>query len=112
VRNPNLPKNKQGCEACHGPGKEHVEGGGDKTKIFAFKNASAKDISARCLGCHTYGEEHSNYARSAHLQNNGPGNDVLQIDVNGDGVMDSADMEINLVNLNGTLHNANFLLAP
>jgi hypothetical protein len=25
-----------GCEACHGPGKEHVEGGGDKSKIFTF----------------------------------------------------------------------------
>jgi len=59
-----------GCEACHGPGKEHVEGGGDKSKIFTFKNASAKEISDRCLGCHTYGEEHSNFARSAHLQNN------------------------------------------
>ena len=22
-----------GCESCHGPGKAHVEGGGDKTKI-------------------------------------------------------------------------------
>jgi DmsE family decaheme c-type cytochrome len=59
-----------GCEACHGPGKEHVDGGGDKAKIFTFRNASAKEISDRCLGCHTYGEEHSNYARSAHLQNN------------------------------------------
>jgi DmsE family decaheme c-type cytochrome len=59
-----------GCEACHGPGKAHVDGGGDKTKIFTFQNASAQEISQRCLGCHTYGEEHSNYARSAHLQNN------------------------------------------
>ena len=59
-----------GCEACHGPGKAHVDGGGDKTKIFSFKNASAKEVSDRCLGCHTYGEEHSNFARSAHLQNN------------------------------------------
>lgn len=58
-----------GCEACHGPGKAHVEGGGDKTKIFNFKNASAADISARCLDCHQYGEEHGNYARSVHLQN-------------------------------------------
>ena len=58
-----------GCEACHGPGKAHVEGGGDKTKIFAFKNASAADISARCLGCHEYGAEHSNFARSQHAQN-------------------------------------------
>jgi DmsE family decaheme c-type cytochrome len=58
-----------GCESCHGPGKEHVEAGGDKTKIFTFKDASAADISARCLGCHQYGEEHANYGRSAHLQN-------------------------------------------
>ena len=59
-----------GCEACHGPGKAHVDGGGDKTKIFTFKNASAQQISARCLDCHQYGEEHSNFGRSAHLQNN------------------------------------------
>jgi DmsE family decaheme c-type cytochrome len=59
-----------GCESCHGPGKAHVEGGGDKTKIFTFKNVSAADASARCLGCHQYGEEHSNFGRSAHLQNN------------------------------------------
>ena len=58
-----------GCEACHGPGKEHVEGGGDKTKIFTFKAASAQEISARCLDCHQYGEEHGNFARSIHLQN-------------------------------------------
>jgi DmsE family decaheme c-type cytochrome len=58
-----------GCEACHGPGKAHVEGGGDKAKIFTFKNASAAESSARCLDCHQYGEEHSNFARSAHLQN-------------------------------------------
>lgn len=59
-----------GCEACHGPGKAHVEGGGDKTKIFSFKGASAADASAHCLDCHQYGQEHSNFARSAHLQNN------------------------------------------
>lgn len=59
-----------GCEACHGPGKAHVEGGGDKTKIFSFKGASAADVSARCLDCHQYGQEHSNFGRSAHLQNN------------------------------------------
>ena len=58
-----------GCEACHGPGKAHVDGGGDKSKIFTFKGASA-ETSARCLDCHQYGEEHSNFGRSAHLQNN------------------------------------------
>jgi DmsE family decaheme c-type cytochrome len=58
-----------GCEACHGPGKEHVDGGGDKTKIFTFKDASPQATSARCLACHQYNQEHSNYGRSEHLTN-------------------------------------------
>jgi DmsE family decaheme c-type cytochrome len=58
-----------GCEACHGPGKAHVEGGGDKTKIFTFKGVSAKEISDRCLDCHQYGAEHGNFARSQHMAN-------------------------------------------
>jgi DmsE family decaheme c-type cytochrome len=58
-----------GCEACHGPGKEHVDGGGDKSKIFTFKDASPQATSARCLSCHQYNEEHNNYDRSAHLAN-------------------------------------------
>ena len=58
-----------GCEACHGPGKEHVEGGGDKTKIFTFKDATPADTSSRCLRCHQYDNEHGNFDRSAHLAN-------------------------------------------
>ena len=38
-----------GCEACHGPGKAHVDGGGDVTRIFVFKNAAPEETSARCL---------------------------------------------------------------
>ncbi|HEY7615791.1 MAG TPA: DmsE family decaheme c-type cytochrome [Terriglobales bacterium] len=59
----------QGCEACHGPGKEHVEGGGDKSKIFRFKDVTAEEVSERCLGCHEYGEEHANFSRSQHNTN-------------------------------------------
>lgn len=59
----------EGCEACHGPGKEHVEGGGDVTKIFRFTQATPQEVSARCLACHEYGEEHANFKRSVHLQN-------------------------------------------
>jgi DmsE family decaheme c-type cytochrome len=59
----------QGCEACHGPGEAHVEGGGDKSKIFVFKGAPAKEITDRCLSCHQYGEEHSNFQRSTHNTN-------------------------------------------
>ena len=59
----------QGCEACHGPGKEHVENGGDLTKIIRFTKLSAADASRRCLDCHELGEEHSNFMRSEHLKN-------------------------------------------
>jgi DmsE family decaheme c-type cytochrome len=59
----------QGCEACHGPGKAHVDGGGDITKIFTFKNASAEETSARCLDCHELNNEHGNFVRAAHLEN-------------------------------------------
>src|SRR5579864_5875663 len=45
----------QGCEACHGPGKAHVEGGGDKTKIFVFAGAEPEKVSKRCMSCHEYG---------------------------------------------------------
>ena len=60
----------QGCEACHGPGKAHVDGGGDKSKIFVFPGAKAEEISKRCLTCHEFGEEHANFARSIHSKNN------------------------------------------
>jgi DmsE family decaheme c-type cytochrome len=60
---------KQGCESCHGPGKAHVEGGGDKSKIFTFKSATAEQVSQRCMGCHEYGEEHANFGRSQHNTN-------------------------------------------
>lgn len=57
---------KQGCEGCHGPGADHVAGGGDKTKIFIFSGAKPEEITNRCLTCHQYGEEHANFARSEH----------------------------------------------
>jgi DmsE family decaheme c-type cytochrome len=52
------------CESCHGPGKAHVDGGGDVTKIFRFTKASAKQIDETCLGCHA--GAHPNFERSAH----------------------------------------------
>src|SRR6516225_2928529 len=60
----------KGCEACHGPGKAHIEGGGDVTKIIRFDKLSATDASRRCLDCHEFREEHSNFMRSEHLKNN------------------------------------------
>lgn len=59
----------QGCEACHGPGKAHVDAGGDPTKIISFKRLSMDQANARCLECHAYGNEHANFQRSAHASN-------------------------------------------
>lgn len=38
------------CETCHGPGKEHIEGGGDKTKIF--KPEGLLGSNKTCMSCH------------------------------------------------------------
>ena len=62
-------KEWQGCEACHGPGMEHINAGGDKSKIFSFKGVTTEKINERCLACHQYVEEHSNFARSVHATN-------------------------------------------
>ena len=56
------------CEGCHGPGKAHVDGGGDKSKIFDPAKASAKDVDATCLTCHA--GTHPNFERSPHAKAN------------------------------------------
>jgi DmsE family decaheme c-type cytochrome len=61
---------KQGCEGCHGPGADHVAGGGDVSKIFVFTNKPAKEVNARCLTCHAGGPQHMNTINSIHSQNN------------------------------------------
>jgi DmsE family decaheme c-type cytochrome len=58
----------QGCEGCHGPGSEHVAGGGDVTKIFRFEKATPKEITDRCLVCHAGGNQHMNALNSVHTQ--------------------------------------------
>jgi len=61
---------KQGCEGCHGLMAEHLADPTDTSKIFKFKGKSAQEVSGRCLECHTYTSEQSNFSRSVHLQNN------------------------------------------
>jgi len=58
-----------GCESCHGPGSEHVAGGGDITKIISFKNLSREESSQRCLGCHAEKHAQQHFAESAHSSN-------------------------------------------
>lgn len=59
-----------GCESCHGPGKDHVEGGGDKSKIISFKALDPKAASESCLTCHAGKEAHNNFRRGEHWRNN------------------------------------------
>jgi DmsE family decaheme c-type cytochrome len=56
----------QGCEGCHGPGADHVAGGGDKNKIFVFEGRSRQETSARCLTCHGESHAQSHFAESSH----------------------------------------------
>src|SRR5262249_61646689 len=63
-------KNKvTGCESCHGPGKAHVDGSGDKTKIISFANRSPKEASEICLSCHPGNEERDAFRRGEHWRN-------------------------------------------
>ena len=66
-----------GCEACHGPGKAHVEAevaaAGDPAKmeagtkqIFAF-NGNPKENSERCLACHASGKAQAGFGHSMHM---------------------------------------------
>jgi DmsE family decaheme c-type cytochrome len=54
------------CEACHGAGKAHVDGGGDITKIFDPAKATARQVDETCLGCHA--GAHPNFERSPHAK--------------------------------------------
>src|SRR2546423_941302 len=72
-----------GCEACHGPGKPHIDAvnaaidaGQDPTeikepdlKIRILKHETAKQVSETCLACHAGREEHNNYRRGEHWRN-------------------------------------------
>jgi DmsE family decaheme c-type cytochrome len=59
----------QGCEACHGPGKEHAEAA-DPDKIIRPAAVSREESSKRCLGCHEFEQGHVDFLRSEHFKNN------------------------------------------
>jgi DmsE family decaheme c-type cytochrome len=63
-QHPRSPASAQGCETCHGPGREHAESG-DPTKIRTFKTMAARDDSATCATCHNRGP-HAQWSGSMH----------------------------------------------
>jgi len=46
-----------GCEACHGPGKKHIEGDGDVEAIVNPRKLSADRAQMICMSCHTDGDD-------------------------------------------------------
>lgn len=54
-----------GCETCHGPGRAHVDAGGDKTKIRVFSTLTPTEASSTCTTCHNRGT-HLLWANSPH----------------------------------------------
>jgi len=61
-------KDTTGCEGCHGPGRDHIQGVGDKTKIFAFSLKTPRQALDNCLRCHSQSISRANIRRSEHTQ--------------------------------------------
>lgn len=60
------PPERTGCEGCHGPGRSHVRGKGDKTKIRVFPALGQAAVLAACLECHEDDFPRSQIRRSSH----------------------------------------------
>jgi DmsE family decaheme c-type cytochrome len=54
------------CESCHGPGKAHVDGGGDATKIISPAKLSPIEQSKSCLACHSGTHELTDWTAGRH----------------------------------------------
>lgn len=67
--NPKSPASTHGCESCHGPGKAHVDGGGDASKIVNLTAVSPQRASETCVTCHDR-KTHALWAGSQHDQRN------------------------------------------
>lgn len=54
------------CESCHGPGKAHIDGGGDATKIVNPAKLDPIAASKTCLGCHSGTHELADWTAGRH----------------------------------------------
>jgi DmsE family decaheme c-type cytochrome len=67
--NERTPAAGHGCESCHGPGKAHVDSGGDKSLIISFTALTPSQASDTCTTCHNRAT-HALWDGSQHDQRN------------------------------------------
>ncbi len=67
--NPRTPAATHGCESCHGPGKAHVDAGGDVALILNPGKMAPQKASDQCESCHNR-SEHALWPGSQHDNRN------------------------------------------
>lgn len=78
IGDPRVAPNRQGCEACHGPGQKHVDTG-DPQAILSFRDGSGQARSQACLSCHADYKEFFQFGRSPHKLTNVACNDCHRV---------------------------------
>jgi len=70
MKDPHNPVDKQGCQACHGPSKRHVEHRkeeeGRYANVMSYNKAKPEEIAAACLRCHGDTMTASHWKRTSH----------------------------------------------
>lgn len=61
----NKRRDRQGCEACHGPGRSHAEAG-DPASIVRFPALARAEASKTCLTCHFFSEKQGSPVHQQH----------------------------------------------
>lgn len=73
VSNPNVPRDKQGCQSCHGPGGPHIahleEEGEIRKYIIDYDQVNARQGALACMRCHNDTMTQTHWQRTAHARN-------------------------------------------